>query len=38
MKLLPEFKFTPFEDALAQSAEWFIQNYDSARTGRDIKH
>lgn len=29
--LLPDFKFTPFEDALEESVTWFVDNYDSAR-------
>jgi len=33
MKYLPDFQFTPFEVAVKESAEWFIQNYDNARTG-----
>ena len=33
MKYLPDFKFTPFEDALQASVQWFMQNYDTARTG-----
>ena len=32
MKLLPEFKFTPFPQALEESVAWFVQNYDSVRT------
>jgi len=32
-KYLPEFEFTPFDQALQESVEWFVQNYDSARTG-----
>ncbi|GAA5982797.1 hypothetical protein JCM5350_002992 [Sporobolomyces pararoseus] len=34
MKYLPDFKFTPFEQALQESVDWFVQNYDSARTGK----
>ncbi|RGB42014.1 hypothetical protein C1646_684288 [Rhizophagus diaphanus] len=33
MKYLPDFQFTPFEVAVKESTEWFIQNYDNARTG-----
>ncbi|KAI5476648.1 hypothetical protein MNV49_007426 [Pseudohyphozyma bogoriensis] len=33
VKLLPEFKFTPFEEALDESVKWFVANYDTARTG-----
>ncbi|GAA5995305.1 uncharacterized protein JCM10292_005092 [Rhodotorula paludigena] len=32
-KYLPEFEFTPFDVALKESVDWFVQNYDSARTG-----
>ena len=28
-----EFKFTPFEQGLKESVDWFIENYDQARTG-----
>lgn len=31
MSYLPNFKFTPFEDAIKESVEWFISNYESAR-------
>ncbi|KAJ6464139.1 hypothetical protein C8R47DRAFT_1156519 [Mycena vitilis] len=27
------FQFTPFEQALAISVKWFVENYDTARTG-----
>jgi len=33
MKYLPDFQFTPFEVAVKESTDWFIQNYDNARTG-----
>ncbi|CAG8433789.1 11371_t:CDS:2 [Diversispora eburnea] len=33
LKYLPDFKFTPFEIAIKESADWFIENYDNARTG-----
>lgn len=33
MKYIPEFEFTPFETALDESVKWFLDNYDSARTG-----
>ncbi|KAL7004502.1 hypothetical protein EMMF5_005983 [Cystobasidiomycetes sp. EMM_F5] len=34
LKYLPDFKFTPFEEALNESVEWFLQNYDTkARIG-----
>lgn len=28
VSLLPEFKFTPFDEALKESTEWFVQHYD----------
>ncbi|KAI3410089.1 GRR1-like protein 1 [Globodera pallida] len=28
---LPEFKFTPFEQAVAESVKWFEENYEKAR-------
>ncbi|KAK7007711.1 GDP-L-fucose synthase, partial [Favolaschia claudopus] len=31
------FKFTPFEQALDLSVKWFVENYDSARTGMNKK-
>jgi len=34
MKYLPDFQFTPFEQALDESVAWFVQNYDTARTGK----
>lgn len=34
MKYLPDFEFTPFDQALKESVDWFVQNYDSARTGK----
>ncbi|KAH9817926.1 hypothetical protein DFH28DRAFT_1123856 [Melampsora americana] len=37
MKLLPDFKFTPFEEALRESVDWFVNNYDTARTGSTNK-
>ncbi|KAI0052576.1 NAD(P)-binding protein [Auriscalpium vulgare] len=30
----PEFQFTPFEEALNDTVQWFVQNYDTARTGK----
>lgn len=30
MKYLPDFKFTPFEEALEQSVKWFIEVYFSS--------
>ena len=29
-----EFKFTPFEEGLKESVDWFIENYHQARTGQ----
>ncbi|KAI3644456.1 hypothetical protein MP228_010620 [Amoeboaphelidium protococcarum] len=31
MKLLPDFEFTPFEVAMKESVQWFVQNFDSCR-------
>ena len=30
-KYLPDFKFTPFEQGIAESVQWFKQNYDTLR-------
>uniref|UniRef100_A0A674MVA2 GDP-L-fucose synthase n=1 Tax=Takifugu rubripes TaxID=31033 RepID=A0A674MVA2_TAKRU len=30
-KYLPDFKFTPFDQALKETCDWFVANYDSAR-------
>ncbi|XP_008335159.1 GDP-L-fucose synthase-like [Cynoglossus semilaevis] len=30
-RYLPEFKFTPFKDALKETCDWFVANYDTAR-------
>jgi len=30
-KYLPDFKFTPFDEAIKESVEWFKANHDSAR-------
>ncbi|VDN59555.1 unnamed protein product [Dracunculus medinensis] len=30
-KYLPDFKFTPFQTAIDESVQWFIENYESAR-------
>lgn len=27
-KYLPDFKFTPFEEAMDITAQWFMENYD----------
>ncbi len=32
MSLHPNFEFTPFEEAVAKTCEWFEANYESART------
>jgi GDP-L-fucose synthase len=31
LNCMPNFTFTPFEDAMKESVEWFISNYESAR-------
>eukprot|EP01114_Cavostelium_apophysatum_P013732 TRINITY_DN3391_c0_g1_i1.p1 TRINITY_DN3391_c0_g1~~TRINITY_DN3391_c0_g1_i1.p1 ORF type:complete len:347 (+),score=72.95 TRINITY_DN3391_c0_g1_i1:87-1043(+) len=31
MTLNPNFKFTPFRDALKETVEWFVANYETAR-------
>ncbi|CAG8709382.1 327_t:CDS:2, partial [Acaulospora morrowiae] len=33
LRYLPDFKFTPFDVAIKESADWFIENYNTARTG-----
>ena len=33
MRLHPDFKFTPFREAVAKTCEWFEANYASARKG-----
>jgi len=30
-KYLPDFQFTPFEEAIKKSVDWFVENYDIAR-------
>ena len=30
-KLWPEFKFTPFVEAVKETCDWFVKNYDTAR-------
>jgi len=30
-KYLPDFKFTPFDEAIQKTVDWFIANHDSAR-------
>jgi GDP-L-fucose synthase len=29
--LLPDFKFTEFDEAIKESVKWFVDNYESAR-------
>ncbi|KAG8934728.1 hypothetical protein FRC01_000774 [Tulasnella sp. 417] len=29
-----DFKFTPFDEALQETVDWFLQNYETARTGK----
>jgi len=31
MKLYPDFKFTPFKDAIHETVQWFKNNYETAR-------
>lgn len=31
-KYLPNFKFTPFDQAIKETTEWFVNNYKSCRT------
>ena len=33
MRLNPDFKFTPFREAVAKTCQWFETNYDTARKG-----
>ncbi|THV02165.1 NAD(P)-binding protein [Dendrothele bispora CBS 962.96] len=33
LSLIGGFEFTPFKPALAESVKWFLDNYDTARTG-----
>lgn len=28
---LPDFQFTPFEQAIKETVDWYIKNYDQAR-------
>ena len=28
---LPGFKFTPFNEAIKESVQWFVDNYENAR-------
>ncbi|KZW00358.1 NAD(P)-binding protein [Exidia glandulosa HHB12029] len=34
LSLIGEFKFTPFDQAMDETVAWFLQNYDTARTGK----
>ncbi|TFK53175.1 epimerase-domain-containing protein [Heliocybe sulcata] len=34
LKLMGGFEFTPFDKALDESVQWFLQNYDTARIGK----
>ena len=31
LKYMPNFTFTPFETAIKETVEWFVENYDTAR-------
>jgi GDP-L-fucose synthase len=37
LNYLPDFKFTPFREALKTTYEWFSENYALARTGKSIR-
>lgn len=30
-KYLPDFRFTPFERAIKETVDWYIENYNNAR-------
>ena len=30
-KLIPDFKFTPFDQAIKETVNWFVNNYDTCR-------
>ena len=30
-ELLPDFEYTPFEQGIKETVNWFIENYDEAR-------
>lgn len=30
-KYLPDYKFTPFKDAIKETVDWYIKNHDAAR-------
>jgi len=34
LNLIGDFQFTPFDVALDETVAWFLQNYDTARTGK----
>ncbi|TFY73713.1 hypothetical protein EWM64_g10299 [Hericium alpestre] len=34
LSLIGEFDFTPFETALRKTVQWFVANYENARTGK----
>ncbi|PFH51138.1 hypothetical protein AMATHDRAFT_75116 [Amanita thiersii Skay4041] len=34
LTLMGGFQFTPFEQALKETVDWFVKNYDNARTGK----
>jgi GDP-L-fucose synthase len=34
LTLMGGFQFTPFDQALTQTVQWFLANYDNARTGK----
>ncbi|CAO3666558.1 unnamed protein product [Umbelopsis ramanniana] len=33
LKYIPDFEFTPFNDAVKESVAWFLENYDTCRKG-----
>jgi len=35
LDLMGGFQFTPFEKALDETVKWFLENYDTARTGKN---
>jgi GDP-L-fucose synthase len=35
-KYLPEFKFTPFKEAMRESVQWFVDNYNTGNV-RGVK-
>jgi GDP-L-fucose synthase len=30
-ELIPDFKYTPFEQGIKETVNWFIENYETAR-------